>query len=113
MNPQFNEEFNEAVQRIGQTGTEYADAKALSWQLQELKGVVLSQLMKAQGSIAISKAEMFAKASDDYKNCIKGISEAIREELTKKAYYEKSRAEFEKLRSLCSLEKSTQKEIGI
>lgn len=113
MNPQFNDEFNEAVKNIGLTGDAYAIAKSKSWLLQELKGSMLAQLMRETGSEKISRSEMIARSSTQYRDFLDGVSEAIKQELLAKGQYERSRAEFEKLRSLCSLEKSTQKEIGI
>ena len=112
MNLDFESRFRDCIKKIDTIGGQYAQAKAQSWQLQELKGSILASIMKSLGEMPVSKAELLAKTSDDYKNHIIGTAAAIQKELELKAQYEKWKCSFEALRSLCSLEKSTQKEIG-
>ena len=51
-------------------GNLYAEAKGQSWQMQELKGSILASLISKQGEIPVSKAEIIAKGSEDYKQYI-------------------------------------------
>ena len=93
-------------------GNEYAELRGQSYQMQELKSSVLSSLMQNYGEMPISQKEVKAKASEEYQNHIKETAEAIKKELKLKCEYEKWKSSFEALRSLSSLEKATQREIG-
>lgn len=92
-------------------GEQYADAKAQSWQLQELcssiKSSLLLKALSENEGMSQQKAEAIAKASIEYRNHLDGTAAAIQKELSLKAKYEKTRSSFEALRSLSSLEKST------
>ena len=108
----FEQKFRHIITKIAEVGELYAEAKGQSWQLQELKGTVLSKIIREQGEIPTSKAEIIAKASPDYEKYIQETGEAIKKELRFKAEYEMWKASFEALRSLSSLEKSTRNQIG-
>lgn len=79
--------------------------------MQELKGSLLAKIMSTSKETSLSRAENFAKASQDYSDYIKETAKAITKELRLKAEYEKWKSMFEATRSLCSLQKSTDKEI--
>jgi hypothetical protein len=112
MNLDFESKFRQVIKKIEETGVAYSEAKGQSWQMQELKSSVLASIIKAQPDMPISKAEITARASEEYHKYVVETSQAITKELRLKAEYEKWKSSFEALRSLCSLEKSTQKEIG-
>lgn len=107
----FENQFNNIVKKIEESGNLYAEAKGKSWQMQELKSSVLASIIQSLGEMPVSKAEIIAKASQDYKQFIQQASESITKELRLKAEYEKWKSMFEATRSLCSLQKSTDKEI--
>lgn len=107
MDLDFEDKFRKIIAKIAESGEEYAEAKGQSWQAQELKHSVLSALIIASGEKAVSKAELIAKDSAEYREHIKETAQAITRELKLKAEYEKWKASFEALRSLSSLEKST------
>jgi len=101
----YKEGFDNAVKQIEDIGVKYATAKALSWKMQEMRKVVLAQMMKKQeGSVA--SREMNARASNEYIIHLNGTETAIENENKLKAQYERYKAEYEKVRSLCSLEKA-------
>ena len=108
MNLDFEDKFRHVIKKMEETGNLYAEAKGQSWQAQELKGSILSSLMAKTGDMAVSKSEIIAKSSEEYKQFILETAEAIKKELKLKCEYEKWRSSFEALRSLSSLEKVTQ-----
>lgn len=112
MDLDFENKFRTIVKKIEECGNVYAEKKAQSWQAQEMRTVVLSKLIKAQGDIPVSKAEINAKASEDYEKFLDETANAIKRELETKAQYEKWKSSFEALRSLSSLEKSTRHNLG-
>ncbi len=113
MDINFEDKLRKAVAQIGKTGETYAAKRGLSWQLQELRKVVLSEQVRAQAQhLSVAERENFARTTDEYRTHIKGTSEAIKEELVARAHYEKAQATFEALRSLCSLEKKKISEFG-
>ena len=107
MNLDFHEKFKTVIMRMEKAGNEYAEAKGQSWQMQELKGSVLAGIIKTYGDVPVSKAEIQARASEDYEKHIRETAEAIKKELQLKAKYEALKSKFEAYRSLSSLEKST------
>ena len=107
----FENQFDRTIKKIEEVGKLYAEARGQSYQAQELKGSVLSSIIKSQGEMPISKAEILAKSSDDYTTYVKETAQAITKELRLKAEYEAWKSRFEATRSLCSLQKSTDKEI--
>lgn len=111
MNLDFEEKFRNCIKKISEIGELYAEAKGQSWQAQEMKHSVLSSIINSLVG-PVSQREMAARASEDYKKFLSETAEAIKKELRYKAQYEMWKASFEALRSLSSLEKATQKEIG-
>ena len=107
MDLDFQEKFRSCIKKIGEIGEAYAEAKGQSWQQQELKSAVLASIIQSLGEMPVSKAEIVAKASEEYKQFIQETSEAIKKELRLKSEYEKWKSSFEALRSLSSLEKAT------
>ena len=95
-----------------EVGNLYSEAKGQSWQLQELRGTFLSRIISKQGNIAVSKAEIIAKGSEEYEKYIIGTAEAMKKELKLKSQYESLKARFEAYRSLISKEKKTMGLIG-
>jgi len=106
MNLDMLANFRECWEKIEEIGEQYAEAKGQSWQLQELKGCMLANLVKKYPDIAVSKAEHEAKSSEEYQSFIKETAKAITKELKLKAQLEKWKAKFEATRSLSSLEKA-------
>lgn len=101
----FETKMSEACKKIEQKGIEYAKHRAISWQLQELRKVVLAEEIRkldAEVYKSMAERESLARVSEIYKNHLKGTSEAIEKELISKAEYERWYATFEALRSLCS-----------
>ena len=97
--------MRDAVNNIEKVGREYADAKALSWLLQEQRKVVLaSQMAKSEAKSVIGR-EQDALQSESYKLHLEGTKEAIAEEHRLKATYERWFAQYESCRSMMSLTK--------
>ena len=107
MDLDFKDRFKDSYTKILKYGEEYAEAKGQSWQMQEMRSSVLAKLMREQGEVAVSKAEVLAKASPAYEEYLLSTSQAITRELSLKAKYEAEKARFEAYRSLSSLEKRT------
>lgn len=105
MDLDFRDKFKDSYTKMQKLGEEYAEAKGQSWQMQELKGSVLSKLIHGLGDIPVSRAEITARSSESYTDYIRETSRAITKELKLKAQYEAEKARFEALRSLSSLEK--------
>ena len=112
MDLDWKEKFKDCYSKIRTLGEAYAEAKGRSWQQQELKSSVLASIIQSLGEMPMSKAEIIAKASEEYKQFIQETSEAIKKELKLKAQYEAEKARFEAYRSLSSLEKRTRDLIG-
>ena len=108
MDIDFLERFKSCVLEIETSGRDYAEKKAKSWQAQELKYAVLAEEMKKLPSDwPFNLRESNARTSEGFRQYIKETSNAIKEENIAKAIYEKARANFEALRCLISLEKTT------
>ena len=101
----FQEKFEKVVIGIEKAGYDYAEKKAQSWQMQELRKVVLAKEMSKCDVKSSVEKERLALVSEEYQNHILGTSQAIHEELKAKAKCEKLSNQFEAYRSLCSLEK--------
>ena len=116
MDLDFQSRFQKIILKLEESGLVYAEAKASSWHSQELCSSIKASLMlKALSEIpgtSVAKAEIIAKASDDYKKHLSETAEKIRAEHIAKVEYEKWNASFEGNRSLCSLEKKTRQLIG-
>jgi len=97
--------MREAVNGIEKYGLEYAKSRPVSWQLQELRKVVLaSQMAKSEGKSAIAK-EQDALQSPEYRQHLEGTREAMEREFTDKAMIERYHAQFESCRSMMSFTK--------
>lgn len=107
MNLDWHAKFEQITNAIGKAGEAYAQAKATSWNLQELKSVVLARKAQEFTDMPQYKQEAAAKASKEYEAHIQGTTEAIRQELLTKVRYEKLNSQFEAYRSLISLDKKT------
>lgn len=112
MNIDFFHKFKDVVEQLESVGNEYASAKSTSWKMQELVSSVRASIQNKLEGIPISKSEIMAKSNRDYLDHLDQTSQAIEKELRLKAKYEMLKSKFEAYRSLCSLEKSTMKEIG-
>lgn len=112
MDLDFEGKFRHIIKKMEESGIAYAEAKGQSWQMQELKGSVFAKIVKETGINIISKAEVMAESSDEYRSYICDTAEAIKKELRLKAEYEKWKSSFEALRSLSSLEKATRSNTG-
>lgn len=97
--------MKEAVNGIETVGHRYAEAKALSWLLQEQRKVVLATQMAKSEAKSVNGKELEALQSEAYKQHLEGTKEAIGEEHRLRATYEKYNAMFEGCRSLMSLTK--------
>ena len=97
----FELAFKQLFEKLDIVGEKYAKAKSISWQLQEMRKVLIADTMnKSEGTLVDRENE--ARTSSEYLNHIKGTSEAIHKEYVLKAEYEALYARFEALRSLCS-----------
>ena len=97
--------IQQAVLKVGEVGKDYAEAKALSWLLQEQRKVVLATQMSKSEAKSVSGKEQEALQSQEYKDHLEGTKEAIADEHRLKATYERWFAQFEALRSMMSLAK--------
>ena|SRR3990167_9005865 len=112
MNLDFESQFNCAIKQVKEKGKVYAQKKSDSWLRQGLTSSVLASVIKSlPEKLTDKKSEYSAKDSNVYRNHVAVTAEAIREEIESKVEYEAANFEFEKLRSLCSLEKKILKEI--
>jgi len=101
------EKSRTAINNIETVGTEYAKAKALSWQLQELRKVVLAeQMRKMEPNLSVAERDSRARVSEEYVTHLKGTKEAIEKELTLKAQYTRWVSQYETCRSLLSVYKA-------
>jgi len=91
---------------IERTGRAYADARAISWHLQEMRKVVLAEESRKADGSSMTEKETIARCSEGYKAHLEGTSQAIKNELTKKAEAERWKAQWDSLRSLISFEKT-------
>ena len=94
--------FRKSVSLISKHGEEYAQAKAQSWYLQEMRKVLLSDLTKNCEGKSMAEKENNARASEVYKQHLEGTKEAIYNELKARAMLDKANCSFESLRSLAS-----------
>jgi CTP:molybdopterin cytidylyltransferase MocA len=54
----------------------WVDAEAAASLMEDTKSAMLSQMMMALGDMPVSRAEMQAKASDEWKDFVEGMIEA-------------------------------------
>jgi len=112
VNLDWNDRFKRAIEEHASVGEEYALAKGRSWEVQELKGAMVAKLMLKHKDLAVSRADIEVKASEEYSQYIIETSKMIELELKLKVRVETCKYKIEAYRSLCSLEKATLKEIG-
>lgn len=116
MNVDFQSSFQHILLKLEESGQEYAEARKRSYYSQEMvssiKASIMLRAMEENPKLSVAKAELIAKASEDYKQHLKETSEAIYDENVKRSEYKKWDASFEANRSLSSLEKRTQQLIG-
>ena len=102
---ELESKMREAVINIEKFGKDYADAKGLSWLLQEQRKVVLATQMAKSEAKSINGKELDALQSEEYKTHLEGTKEAISEEHRLKAVMERWSAQFEACRSMMSFTK--------
>lgn len=116
MNSEFYHDFKQCWEKIEEYGLLYATAQAKFHQSQDSKSTVLAKILcgiiKDNPGLPFTKAEVQAKASEDYQSHIDETAELEETALTLKAKKEMWEAKFEGTRSLSSLEKVTQNQIG-
>ena len=112
MNLDFQDDFTRILTKIQESGLEYSEAKAKSWYAQEMcssiKSSIMLKALSEDSKMPQVKAEMIARASEDYKKHLEETREAIRKENETRALYKYWECSFEAKRSLSSLEKRTQ-----
>ena len=72
----------------------YVDADSAANMLEECKGAMLAKMMSARGDIAVSKAEMLVKASDEWSDYIGKMVRAREQAALLKAQLEFIRMRF-------------------
>jgi hypothetical protein len=77
-----------------EAGLDYSDKNAAASLLEDLKSSVLSRMMAALGEMAVNKAEMKVKASNEWVIHVTSIVEARREADNAKFRHEYLRARF-------------------
>jgi len=97
--------FQEAVNGIQTHGLEYAKYRPLSWQLQEMRKVVLATQMAKSTEKSVTAREQEALQSEEYKTHLRGTAEAMEKEHKASAMRERFQAQFEYCRSMISLTK--------
>lgn len=102
----FSKWFGKTLDDMEKLGEVYAQAKGTSWNLQELRKVVLASQMKLSNAKSMAEQEREALISEAYKLHLEGTAEAIRAEHRAKAKYDTCQARFEAIRSMSSLEKA-------
>jgi len=105
----FQAKFRATLQQLETVGVQYAEAKGVSWQLQELRKIVLSEEMQKATANTVADRENQARCSQVYKQHVEGTKEAITREHALKAKYERFYAQYEALRSLCAQETARMK----
>jgi len=101
---QFEARFDDAISKHREYGHIYSDSKALSWKLQEMRKSILAKIACGFTGSEASK-ERQALASKEYIEYLGGVSQAIAQEQKDKVDYDNIDKEYEKIRSLCSIEK--------
>jgi flagellar basal body rod protein FlgB len=105
----FETKYRECLKEYEKVGNQYAEAKAQSWQLQEMKSAVFSsEFLSAEGK-TIGEREAKAKTSEAYLRHIEGTAVAIEKETALKVKLEKISMTYEALRSLCSQQTQSMK----
>lgn len=108
MSDEFEARFAKVIKKLDELGAKKAEARAISWQLQEMRKVILaSEMQKFDGSL--SERESRARTSAAYITHIEGTKVAIEREHLYHAEWEAQWARYEALRSLCSQATAQQK----
>ncbi len=102
---QIEKNMRQAINKIEEVGKSYAEAKAQSYQLQEMKKVVLAKLKNEREGSDV-KREREALIAERYALHIQGTAEAIGIETRLRAELDRWKAQFEGCRSLLSMEKA-------
>ena len=98
----YETKFRECLTKYESVGRQYAEAKGISWHLQELKSSVFSaEFLKAEGKTVVEK-EAKAKTSEAFIKHLEGTQVAIENEHKLKVKLEKIEMTYEALRSLAS-----------
>lgn len=109
MDNTFEDRFKKIINKLEEAGQNYANAKAESWYSQEncssIKASIMLRAMQSDPKLSAQKAEVIAKASQDYIKHLQETSDKIRKEHLAKVEYDKWDKSFEANRSLSSLEK--------
>jgi hypothetical protein len=103
----FEQKFRNCVGLIAKYGEEYAQAKAQSWYLQEMRKVILADLTKNAEGKSMAEKETNSRASKEYITHLEGTKEAIYNELKARAMLDKANTSYESLRSLASQQTSS------
>ena len=100
----FENNFDQTIEEMFNVGRKYATAHAQSAYLKEMKGVILADLiLRTEGKSQTERKEK-ALASEEYRTCVKGWAEALRQEHILKSDYACEFAKHDKNKSLCSQE---------
>ena len=100
------DQMEASIEDFEKYGLEYAEAKAVSWYLQESKSAILADEMKAHPELPVNQREIIGRSSKRYLVHLEGTREAIHKENKAKVLMEKARMEFEMCRSKMSFEKA-------
>ena len=109
MEKSLSDKLRESVVNIEKYGLEYAKNRAISWQLQEMRKVILAEEARKSSGASNAESETLARCTSSYKLHLDGTKQAILAELTSKAKLERWRAQWESIRSMMSFEKTQMK----
>lgn len=102
----YEGKMRKACQEISKWGQEYARLNPMANYMSDMKKVIFNGEMLKAGEVPMWKAECHASESEVYKKHLEAVRDVEMDSLTAKAKLEASRANFEALRSLCSLTKT-------
>ena len=105
--------FMTVIEKAVKYGDSWAEAKQISWRLEELKKSVLAEIMNRLGDeaakrsekITEAKLERMAMASKEYIDHVTAMTQARSEEIKMHVRYTACLNSFEARRSVASLEK--------
>jgi len=102
----FTKWFQDTLEDMEEAGEAYAEAKGVSWNMQEHRKVVLAEQMKLSGKKTAAEQERDALTSEAYKLHLEGTAESIKIEHKCRVKYDALQSKFEAVRSMSSLEKA-------
>ncbi len=102
----YEGKMRKACQEISKWGGEYARTNPVANYLSDMKKVIFNSQMLKAGEVPMWKAECYASETEIYQKHLEAVRDAEMDALTSKAKLEAARANFEALRSLCSLTKT-------